>query len=372
MDLRTRLADLSRLRSPASPVVTVYLGIRWTDEHERERVRVFLKNEVRRAREAEADEADLGWVEAQGEAIVGEGRLHEAQGVALFACRALGLREVIPLRVAPDPALVVGPGPFLEPLLAAIGAAPAALVAFVDGESARLVPLGPGGVGDEVVLESDVPGHHRRGGWAQLAQSRYQRHIEDHRGRHFEAVAEALAQLVGDTGVERVVLAGEPRTLATFRRHLPAPLSARIVGGVTGTRHEPARALADRASELITRVEAEVAASAIEAVITEAAKGGQAVTGLEPTLEAAARGAVARLFLNRGLREAGRWCAQCGRLQRGAEGRCQGCGGGTREVDLAGALADRVVSTGGTVTVMDHHPGLAARGGVGARLRYPL
>ncbi len=43
---------------------------------------------------------------------------------------------------------------------------PEALLVFVDAGSARLIPLGPAGAGQEVRLESEVDGHHRQGGWA--------------------------------------------------------------------------------------------------------------------------------------------------------------------------------------------------------------
>lgn len=51
---------------------------------------------------------------------------------------------------------------------------------------------------------------------------------------------------------------------------------------------------------------------------------------------------------------------------------CRLCGSATRAVQLGEALVNRVVSTGGTVQTIGRHPGLAAVGGLAARLRYPL
>lgn len=54
-DLTARLRTLSRMAPTPSPVVSGYLNTHWRDEHQRERARVFLKNELRQARvEAEA------------------------------------------------------------------------------------------------------------------------------------------------------------------------------------------------------------------------------------------------------------------------------------------------------------------------------
>lgn len=374
-DAAMRLRRLAKISGPASPVVTVYLNTRWADEHQRDRVRLFLAGELRKARTAGIDPglaSDLAWIEAQGEGLVEQRIVPEADGVALFACHALGLREMLPVRIPLENAFVVDETAYLLPLAALLEEAPPAVVVFVDTESARLIPLAPGGAGEEVELQSEVPGHHRRGGWAQLAQSRYQRHIQAHRDQHLEAVAHALGRLAEESGAERIVLAGDPRLVAGLRSHLPTSLAERVTGSISAARYEPASALVSRATELLARTDAEEERGTVDAVLTEAAKGGRAVAGLEATLEAALRGAVHRLYALQGFREAGRRCPACGALQRGTAARCRLCGGDTRAVELSDALVDRVLASGGQVEVVETHEGLDRMGGVAARLRYPL
>lgn len=376
MDVSARLTELAKLRGTReTPVVSVYLNTRWGDEHQRDRVRVFLKNEIRKARKAsiaEGMEADLDWIQAEGDALIMQARFPEAHGVALFACRGLGLREVIPVRVPFESAFVVAELPYLSPLAALLEKTPSALVVFVDGESARLVPLTAEGVGEEVALESEVPGHHRRGGWAQLAQSRYQRHIQDHRGRHFEAVVEALIGLTEGNGVRRIVIAGEPRTISVFQKRLPNRIAERVAGSIAGARHESVAVLVGRAAEFLAHLRGGEGADAVAAVLTEAAKGGRAVAGLEETLEAVARGAVQHLYLLEGFSQPGRLCVECGGLQGGAEATCHLCGKPTRAAELGGAIVDRVIAAGGKVEAVEIHQALARVGGVAALLRYPL
>lgn len=376
MDLSARLTELAKMRGVrGTPVVSVYLNTRWADEHQRDRVRVFLKNEIRKTRRAataEGIEADLDWIQAEGDALITQSRFAEAHGVALFACRALGLREIIPVRVPFESAFVVAEAPYLSPLAALLEKTPLALVVFVDGESARLVPLTTEGVGEEVALESEVPGHHRRGGWAQLAQSRYQRHIQDHRGRHFEAVVEALIGLTEGNGVRRILMAGEPRTIAVFQKRLPNRIAERVVGSIAGARHESAAILVGRAAPFLAHLRVGEGVDAVEAVLTEAAKGGRAVAGLEETLEAVARGAVQRLYLLEGFSQPGRLCVECGGLQSGGDAACRLCGKPTRAAELGGAIVDRVIATGGKVETIQIHQVLARAGGVAALLRYPL
>jgi peptide subunit release factor 1 (eRF1) len=223
-----------------------------------------------------------------------------------------------------------------------------------------------------VDLRSEVPGRHRRGGWAQLAQSRYQRHVQVHRDQHLEAVAHALGRLAEEGGAEGIVLAGETRLVAALRSHLPSSLAGRVIGGVPAARYEPASALASRATELLARAHAEQTRAAVDAVLTEAAKSGRAVAGPEATLEAAIRGAVHGLYALRTFRESGMRCAACHALQRGVAARCGRCGGDAREVELGAALVDRVLAAGGQVEMVEAHEGLAGVGGVAARLRYAL
>ena len=296
----------------------------------------------------------------------------EAGGVALFACEALGLREMVPSRIPFENAFAVGETPVLRPLMALDESAPATLVVFIDTESARLVPLTATGPGEEVALRSEVPGHHSRGGWAQMAQSRYRRHIQDHRARHFEAVVETLTALMDGHGVRRIVLAGEPRNVAVFRKEIPPRLAASIMGMVAGAQHEGIGLIVARAAEYLPHVEEQREAEGVDGVLTAAAKQGKAAAGLDATLGAINRGAVHRLYLLKGWSATGRRCGGCGALQSGFSWTCPACGGETATVELAEAMADRVVAAGGSVETIEVHQPLAAAGGVAAELRYPL
>jgi hypothetical protein len=371
-DLRARVAALARQGAGSAPVVSAYLATRWGDEHQRDRVRIFLKNAVAQARRGDPRpaEADLDWVLRTGQDLVDQARPAESPAVALFAGGAAGLREMLPLGAPVDNAFHVGPAPYLAPLAGVLGDLGGVLVVFVDTAHARLLPLGPDGPGEEVTLQGEVPGHHRRGGWAQLAQSRYQRHIQDHRGRHFEAVAEAVRQVAESQAVEHIVLAGEPRATAAFRDHLPPALGALVRGVVPGTPWEPAAAIVERARDLLGLVRRSALGATVDQVLTEAAKGGQAVAGVEPVLDAVSRGAVQRLFVWRDARIPGRQCESCGGLAPGDGAGCRLCGGATRPAELVEALVARVLATGGLADRVETHLGLQRLGGLAATLRY--
>lgn len=371
IDIRNRLAALARWEPTGTPVVSVYLNTRWADEHQRERVRIFLKNELKRARDARRARAeDLDWIERQGQALIEQSASPDAHGVALFACRAAGLAEAFPLRVPFEDAFVINDAPYLPPLATVVDETPGSLVVFVDGTSARLIPLTSAGAGDELTLEAPVEGRHRNGGWAALAQGRYQRHIEEHREQHFAAVAAAIAEWSDREGAERIVVAGEPRMIAMLREHLPERALRKVVGIVSAARYESASVIVHRAEELLVLADHSREGAAVDSVLTEAAKGGQAVDGLEGTLEAVNRGSVRHLYVLREFRDFGRRCEACAALQRGLAGGCAYCGHETKPVPLDEAIIDRVIAAGGAVTRVERHAQLAQRGGIVALLRY--
>jgi peptide subunit release factor 1 (eRF1) len=375
MDVNARMIELSRVAKSDTPVVSVYLDTRWSDEHQRDRVRIFLKNEIAKAREVRgrrAAPADLDWIQSAGADLVSQAAIPDTRGVALFACVSVGLRELLRLRVPFDNAFAVEDTPFLAPLSAAVQQTPSTLVAFVDTESARLMHVSRGGPGEEVTLATDMPGHHSRGAWVRMAQSRYERHIREHRGRHFAAVAESLGQLIDAHGVERIVLAGEPKNVSAFRRELPSRIVAHIVGDVSAGRHEPSSVIVGRAIELVAHLDVSSDVPAVDAVLTEAAKSRQAVAGMEETVEAVNRGAVRRLYVLRGERGPASACPGCGALFPGLAEDCRLCGKALQAVELGEALVHRVLAAGGTVDTVEAHQGLAAVGGVAALLRYPL
>jgi release factor family 10 len=375
MTLTERIASLSVLTDSDGPVVSVYLSTRWTDQQQRERIRVFLKTELRRARQARPAEGlaeALDWIEAEGAAIIGQSAHLDCPGVALFACPGLGLREVISLPTPVENTFLVSARPFLPPLATAADQLPPTVVVFVDTESARLIPVLDATAGEEIRLESDVPGHHRRGGWAQLALGHYQRHIAERRGRHLEAVSDVLARMVAEHDVQRIVIAGHGDSTAAFERALPSTVAARVAGVLPASRNEPASELVARAADLIANVATRETAASLDAILTEAAKGGSAAASLESVLEALQRGAVDHLYLLHEFRERGRACPECGGLQPGDTATCRVCRSAAVAVELGETMVSRATAAGGAVTMVDAHARLAAVGGVAARLRFAL
>src|SRR5439155_304721 len=139
-------------------------------------------------------------------------------------------------RVPFDDTFVVDARPYVRQLAGIVDDTPPALIVLADGVSARLIALDASGVTDETVLQAEVPGRHESGGWADLARSRYERHILEHREQHFAAVAAAIGAWTERYDAHHIVLAAEPRSAAALRKHLPEAVAARIAGVVAGAR----------------------------------------------------------------------------------------------------------------------------------------
>lgn len=172
--------------------------------------------------------------------------------------------------------------------------------------------------------------------------------------------------------MDQIVLAGDPETVGHLRERLPAPILGRVTAIVRAGRHEPAATLVQRALDALGQRQAATLAAEVDAAITEAAKGGRAVTGVAAALDAVAKGAVHRLYLLKGLREIGVRCEHCGALAPGFVRSCPFCGRDTVVTELGETLVERVVASGGRVLTVEDHAELAGRGGIVAVLRHPL
>src|SRR5213078_1258943 len=100
---------------------------------------------------------------------------------ALFSSFGAGLWEdVLVPRPVKDRA-AVAPHPYVMPLEALVETYESFCTVLVDREKARIFLARMGQIREERGVFDDVPGKHDQGGWS---QARYQRHIEDHVGRH--------------------------------------------------------------------------------------------------------------------------------------------------------------------------------------------
>jgi peptide chain release factor subunit 1 len=245
------------------------------------------------------------------------------RGVALFSSARGDLWEEI---VVPRPLrdrAVVAEQPYILPLEALVETYQSFCTVVVDREKARIFLAKMGRIHEASDVFDDVPGQHEQGGWS---QARYQRHIEEHVGKHLKRVAEVVLGFLKRKDFDHLILAGPEEILPQFEQGLHDYLRQRIMARTTLAMTASASDVLQRSIAVEERVEAERERKTLERLNAESAAGRQAVRGLGPVLTALNDGRVETLVVPFGVSRKGMRCSSCGRLALEGE-TCVTCGG---------------------------------------------
>ncbi len=391
-DLDRTLADLARLRSRSEPIVSLYLDVRWKDEQQRERVRVFVRERARHALSHYLPESPgreglartLARVEGCVAGLATQGDRAEQAGLALFACESLGLwrplllghpfpselsTDAIPhlrklTRLSADvPVVVVAPrqegADVFHVRLGALELEPE-LRGFVPRRDAEVFDPGAGEPGR--TYEREAKDERRHDAWVQ---------------KNRRAATVEVTALSDQEPEARLVLIGTSEAVAAFERELPERVRGRVAARVPrprgwevgdGAKRERVKVLAEAA---LGRAEADDK-RAVDRVVGEALRGGLAVLGPDDVVLALNEGRVHTLVLEEDFRLTGWQCENCGAIGEDAESAevCPFCRGDLYVVrDLGEALVARALAGGGRVEMVQHASKLHGFRGVGAFLR---
>jgi peptide chain release factor subunit 1 len=352
MDLQPLIDRLAAFPPGEHPFVSVYLDTR-PDQVGREKSHAFVRHELK----ARADTYPMhsparASIDADAERIVtwlqNEAR-PQANGIAIFACSAAEFFEAPQLEVPIEESEVfVGAAPHLYPLASVADRYRRHAAVVLDTHSARIFVFALGEVTAEQTIESESLPKSEAGGWS---QARYQRHVQEFQRHHAREVAEALARLVRDEKVERIVVAANDVALPLLRAELPKDLVARVVEVDQLDVHSTRDQILRRALEACRAEDARDDAERVRRMLDAYRAGGLGVVGVDATLDALANGQVHELLIT----------ADPGRLK-------------TRDGRRGAALADELVArarqTDARVTFIEDLALLADAGGVGGLLRF--
>ena len=382
MDMRNEIRKLARLEETPYPFLSLYLNTKWDDEQQRERIRLFTKNQLKRALDQLKDRED--WrnallkdqqqIERYVERLVRRVDNEEMNGIAIFSCSGTGTFLTYPSIISFENECFISDLPILRPLVRLSSQYQNTLVVMVDTDSARLFEVSLEGLMAESSIESYVPGRHDQGGWAQM---RYQRHIKDHMDKHHREVAEQLTELF-DSGIwKRVVLIGQDRILANFKVFLPERVKQQISDSFPMDFSEERSKVLRRVFERHLHKEKEEVNHQIQALKERTPHGGLATLGLHPTLEALNAGQVHTLYLLTSFTLPGGECRRCGSLvlihpPGGSSILCPLCKGELKIVDLAEEMMRSVLCQDGEVKWVEENEVLKDHDGVCASLRFRL
>lgn len=382
MDMGNEIKRLARIEGGSSPFCSLYLNTKWDDEHQRERIRLFTKNELKKAYEKVKDQEewrrafleDQHRIEEYVEGLVRQRYDAEVNGMALFSCSASGIFLTYPSSIPFQNRFFVSTSPTLKPLVYLSAQYQDTLAVMVDTDSARLFEISFEGVRSESTIESYVPGRHDQGGWAQM---RYQRHIKDHMDRHHKEVAEQLVTLFDSGKWKNVVLIGQDRIVANFKTFLPERVRLHIADTFSMDFSEERSKVIKKLFERLLEKEREEVQKEVQKLKERGVKAGSAVLGLNGTLEAINRSQVHTLYVLNDFSPQGGRCRHCGSLillpiREGSSPSCPLCVGETERVDLGEEITKAVLRQDGEVKPVEESTVLREHDGVGASLRFRL
>ena len=312
--VRDAIQRLAEVPSGSYRVVSCYLKLEPRDKTRgkylikiKNRVREALANLARQPQERAAREGIASDLQRVLGYFEEPGRLPRARGIAVFACSAVGLFEVLPVPHVHRSRLAVEPTPLVRELVALEQEFGTMLVAACDrtgarffevsafdtvelpGLAASLASRGGRFHGERHVVRGGLPA----GG---SGEHNYHMRIREEKHRHYARVADHIFQIHTQRPLVGLVVAGVGVDAAALLPHLHTYLHDLVLGVV---RLNPkAVSLAEvREAALALREERERAWERTHAeAVRDGVGSGWAVNGIEATLTALHRGQVRTLL----------------------------------------------------------------------------
>jgi peptide subunit release factor 1 (eRF1) len=366
------VARLLSVRDPEHGVVSVYLHLP-LDPGQRRGLLAHAEDLLAQAchtglSDQAAARARRCEVAAIRQAVAAHAHRWPGRSVAIFACAPRGLAQAIPLREQVAERAVIGPRPYVRPLLAELHRNPCYLAVVVDRRHGWLFWVR----GEEATpaghLESQTVGSKRFAGWHGLAAYRREQRARKLARQHYAACASAAAAAVAAGGCGPIVVGGHEAETGEFVRALPPALRERVAGTFVIDPHTmtPAR-VRQLAGQVVGRWQQD-REQRLAASLAEQGPAGMTAVGLGACLAAASQHAIQVLLVPDEEVRPGFQCGRCGALTLAA-GDCPDCGAATGPVaDVIEELAVKVTEDGGSVWPVR---GNGAPWGVAARRRFP-
>jgi len=356
------LQELMEFQSDDIPVISLYLDVN-PARHSKEECKLNLRTLL-----AEVKDKRLNKDVARVQRFFDFEYDWQSRSVVLFSCQKHGFWRAFRFAVPVPNAIYISERPYLRPLTNLLDRYARYGVVLVSREQARLFLVHLGEIREYGGALAEVPGRHKRGGWA---QARYQRHVEEHATQNLRVAAQITADFFNKEGWARLILCGTEENRSQFRELLPKAIQNRVAGELSLDMTASPSEVLTRSLELIEQVEREREARLVGEVLTLARKGGAATIGLDDTLAAAQEGKVMTLLISEGFRAPGYACTSCGLLLAQHPGYCPLCGATLEEInDVVERTVRMVVEGGGEVEFVKGNEELEKAGRIGALLRY--
>jgi len=178
------------------------------------------------------------------------------------------------------------------------------VLVVTNSEAARIFEINLGEVSETLLAER--PELRKRLG-REWTREHYQNHRRHRDAQFVKEKVGVIERLMAKRGHNSLLLAGEPRFVKRLREALPKHLQARIAGEIrTGATEAQVPAVIEQAIQSFIEQESRESLDAVRLLDQAVRRGGLAVVGLQPTLEALTAGQADLLVLSRCLPDSDR------------------------------------------------------------------
>lgn len=296
-ELQSQLDRVAASDCAPYPVLSLYLDLR-PNERGRDAFEPFLRNDFKERVETyaekgpERDSLDRD-VEKVREYI--QNVDSSLNGLAVFACSGAELFEAIPLTAPVEGhAVHIGEQPHLYPLAKLIDQYPRYIAVLADTHVARIFVFAANTTEKVDKVEGEKTRRHKMGGWS---QARYQRRVENAHAHHAKEVADTVARIVRDEGIDRIVIAGDEVIVPLLREEFPKDVAERIVDVVKLDVRTPERQVLETTIAALREKDAESDRERVDELVNAYRGSGLGVAGLKRTQRAFELGQVEELLL---------------------------------------------------------------------------
>jgi peptide subunit release factor 1 (eRF1) len=267
--------------------------------------------------------------------------------------------------------LVADHAPYLRPLTAVLAEYRRYCVVLVDRSVGRLFEVYLGEIVEHQRFADAVSRKVREAGFGGRDERAMERRHDGAVHQHYRHLAEAAFALFKQHAFDGLVLGGPREALGEFKQLLHPYLRERWVGDF---QIEPGRAtVPDVLAETLAvedRIAHEQEWQLAQDLVREAGRGERAVSGLQETLDALARGQAQTLLVEDGFAGGGQVCRPCRRVSV-TEAACAQCGQPTEPcADVVEEAVELALATQCEVRHVRGETPLRDAGRIGALLRY--
>jgi hypothetical protein len=373
--LENQIRTLAARPDSQGPFLTLYIDTNRSDEAQRDRIRLFLKNELQKFRDLVITERGSQEMIDRGirqiEDFVANELEPETRGVAIFSAPAEDYFLALQLPLPVEPELIVGTRPRLRQLARMHDEFPPVFVAMVDAKAARLFEVEFGRILSEIDMEHpDLPRGKKPRGRGQYANSAHvEEHFQDHVDRHQKEVAEVLTKLVGQRPVF-VVLSGQERNVANFRGFLPKRVEEKVIATIRLDVHASDEDVLDACRTALTAKRQLDATEKLRQLETVTQKNGRGALGVTHVADAINQRKLEHLFVSRSADGRGWRCSSCSVIGHAMSLGCPVCGAPVVTVDLIDEFISAAHREDARIDFVAGSSILDTYGGVGALLRF--